>query len=120
MKGKEIPLPDKQSFKDKGGHVRTNIRVKWWNKPQGTYPEVSVLPIPSLPDIQVPKKIQFKNPYPTNAKPVFFGHYWLNGTPKLLTPNVCCLDFSVAKDGYLAAYRFNGGQVLKDENLVWV
>lgn len=121
LKGKEIPLPDGHSFKDKGGHIRTNIRVKWWNDPKGSpYKEISVLPIPTLPDLPVPKTLQFANPYPKNEKPVFFGHYWLNGTPTLLTPNVCCLDFSVAKDGYLAAYRFDGEQTLSEEKLVWV
>ena len=46
-------------------------------------------------------------PYPAIAKPVFIGHYWLTGEkPELLAPNVACLDWSVAKGGFLCAYSF--------------
>ncbi|TVQ49888.1 MAG: diadenosine tetraphosphatase, partial [Saprospirales bacterium] len=34
--------------------------------------------------------------------------------------NCCCLDFSVAKGGVLAAYRFDGERELSPEKLVWV
>ena len=56
-------------------------------------------------------------------RPVFFGHYWLTGIPKLIRDNVCCLDFSVAGyrgDGRLAAYRFDGEQRLDESKFVWV
>ena len=121
LKGKEIPLPEGSFFLDKDKHKRTNIRVKWWESPENkTYPEISVHPSDQLPNKTIPKALQFSNPYPENEKPVFFGHYWLTGRPRLLKHNVCCLDFSVAKDGYLAAYRFDGEQVLSEEKLVWV
>jgi len=57
--------------------------------------------------------------YAARDKPVFFGHYWLQGVPELQTDNVCCLDYSVAKDGKLVAYRWDGEQVLKREKMVW-
>ena len=47
----------------------------------------------------------------------------VNGNPKLIRGNVCCLDFSVAGyrgDGRLAAYRFDGEQVLDGRKFVWV
>src|SRR4051812_17938497 len=32
--------------------------------------------------------------YPEDAKPVFFGHYWLSAErPELLAGNVACLDY---------------------------
>ena len=34
--------------------------------------------------------------------------------------NVCCLDFSIAKKGYLAAYRFNGEGQLDNQQIVYV
>ena len=37
-----------------------------------------------------------------------------------LADNVACLDFSVAKGGFLCAYRWNGEQKLSNENFVWV
>ena len=40
--------------------------------------------------------------------------------PELLADNVACLDYSVAKGGFLCAYRWNGEQKLKNENFVWV
>lgn len=59
--------------------------------------------------------------YPTTAKPVFFGHYWLSADrPEVLAENVACLDFSVAKGGFLCAYRWNGEKKLRSENFVWV
>jgi hypothetical protein len=39
--------------------------------------------------------------------PVFFGHYWLDGIPRIEAENAVCLDYSVAKGGHLVAYRWN-------------
>ena len=58
-------------------------------------------------------------PYPATEKPVFIGHYWLRGDrPELLAPNIACLDYSVAKGGYLCAYRWDGEQELSDEKFL--
>jgi hypothetical protein len=52
---------------------------------------------------------------------VFVGHYWLSAQrPELLADNVACLDYSVAKGGFLCAYRWNGERTLSNENFVWV
>jgi hypothetical protein len=51
---------------------------------------------------------------------VFFGHYWLNGSPGITAPNAACLDFSVAKKGYLTAYRWSGESKLTEDSLVSV
>ena len=59
--------------------------------------------------------------YPADAKPVFVGHYWLSATrPDLLAENVACLDYSVAKGGFLCAYRWDGEQKLTDGKFVWL
>ena len=59
------------------------------------------------------------HPYPPEEKPVFFGHYWLREeNPYLQSQNVCCLDFSVAKEGMLVAYRFNNEKKLNENNFV--
>jgi len=55
--------------------------------------------------------------YSVNEKPVFFGHYWLNGTPELYLRNICCLDYSVAQNGYLVAYRFIVKKFFRMRNL---
>lgn len=60
-------------------------------------------------------------PYPANAKPVFLGHYWLSAErPSVLAENVACLDYSVAKGGFLCAYRWNGEQRLSNEKFLCV
>jgi hypothetical protein len=60
-------------------------------------------------------------PYPTTDKPVFIGHYWLKAQrPELLTDNVACVDYSVAKGGFLCAYRWQGEQKLSNDHFVWV
>ncbi len=49
---------------------------------------------------------------------MFVGHYWLEGEPELLAPNVACLDYSIAspKGGRLVAYRWDGkGELGKDK-----
>jgi hypothetical protein len=43
----------------------------------------------------------------TDTKPVFFGHYWLKGEPKIDNPSAICLDYSVARGGQLVACRMN-------------
>jgi len=47
---------------------------------------------------------------------VFFGHYWMTGTPKLQTPTAACVDYSAAKDGPLVAYRWDGEPTLDTAN----
>jgi 5'-deoxynucleotidase YfbR-like HD superfamily hydrolase len=122
LKGKEHKLPPSIAFNDKDGHKRTEMRIKWWESPAGqTYRGYSVLPEKELPDTKIewsdfPKGV----PYPSDDKPVFFGHYWLQGDPVLCSSNVCCLDFSIAKGGKLAAYRFDGEKQLDEKKLVWV
>ena len=56
----------------------------------------------------------------SSNKPVFFGHYWLEGTPKLQTSGHVCVDYSAGKGGPLVAYRFDGQPDLSPEGLVWV
>ncbi len=122
LKGKEMKMPEGLSFTDKDGTVRIYIRIKWWENPQdGTYREISVESIGNLPDL--PVEINRRNPanyYSTSEKPVFFGHYWLKGQPSLYRNNICCLDYSVAKDGHLAAYRFDDEQLLENGKFVFV
>ena len=52
--------------------------------------------------------------------PVLFGHYWMTGAPALMAPNAACLDFSVARKGYLTAYQWSGERELSFNHLVYV
>lgn len=119
LKGKEAPLPSGESFFDKDGHERTDIRIEWWQNPQDkSYKQMSVLKDLTMDDI--PYKSDDDTYYGENEKPVFFGHYWLKGKPNLYRGNICCLDYSVAKGGYLTAYRYDGESTLDREKLVFV
>ena len=50
------------------------------------------------------------------------GHYWLDGEPELLAPNIACLDYSVAAKtgGKLVAYRWDGERELSASKFVSV
>jgi hypothetical protein len=115
LKGKELPLPPGLSYRDKDGHKRHEVRIRWFDSPVGkTWPEFVLGTDIDLPSVMVPADTP-DQPYPVDAPPVFFGHYWLKAEiPELLAPNVCCVDYSVAKGGKLVAYRFDGEMTLSD------
>lgn len=117
LKGRELPLPEGVTFKDKGGHVRRKARTRWWLPSQGMRPSEYLFGIEAEHDplIDVPEC----DGYPIDAPPVFIGHYWLTAeTPRLQTHNVACLDFSVAAGGFLCAYRWSGERRLSPERFV--
>jgi hypothetical protein len=123
LKGKEGKLPAGASFQDKDGHVRTEIRTRWYLEPNGhTYRTYALQSDEIACDLPLDDTvIEAAAPYPATSKPVFVGHYWLSAQrPELLADNVACLDFSVAKGGFLCAYRWNGEQTLSNENFVRV
>jgi len=122
LKGKEIKMPPGIHFTDKDGENRTDIRIKWWEDPlKSTYKNISVIPLDALPDTHIDtSKLPDTRFYSTSEMPVFFGHYWLKGTPTLYRDNVCCIDYSVAKGGSLVAYRMDGESKLDAGRLVWV
>jgi len=107
-KGPEADLPDGYSFADKDGTKRTTVRLKWWQSDFDSWADIamSVPENASLPSGSVPLHLH-ANSYPVNAKPVFFGHYWMTGSPIAQSNNAICLDYSAGKDGPLIAYLFD-------------
>lgn len=107
-----VSLAELIFFIDKDKYRRSEIRVKWWLKEAGTYRDFAIVPADVLagpPDLPL-ESHQFV-PYPSQAHPVFFGHYWLRGDPGLQCANVACLDYSVAEEGgALVCYRTLGGR----------
>lgn len=118
LKGPEAQLPDGHFFHDKDGHRRREARLRWWDPSAITF-RTAALGMEGreidLPEDPVPTGFLYEDP-----APVLFGHYWLRGTPHILAPKASCLDFSVAKEGVLAAYRWSGESHFQEENLVWV
>lgn len=107
-KGLEINLPEGRTFPDKDGHVRAEVRVRWWEADPITFREAGMLPADQqrlLPDVPIPQRVL---PGYDADKPVFIGHYWMSGTPKLLHPKIACVDYSAGRGGPLVAYRWDG------------
>jgi hypothetical protein len=85
--------------------------VRWYLAPHGQTARSYALPSYSgIPASELPAKtVAEAAPYPADALPCFFGHYWLfDPDPRPLGPNLACLDYSVAAGGFLCAYRFDG------------
>jgi hypothetical protein len=118
-KGPEARLPHPHSFVDKGKKVRRHVRVKWWNGDAQNWRQVamSVPDINQIPDAPLPENL-FATIYPVGDKPVFFGHYWMSGEPKLQSANALCLDYSAGTDGPLVTYtHISGSQELSLANV---
>lgn len=109
-KGPEHALPDGYAFADKGGHLRRDVRLQWWRSDAVTWRHaaMSVPDLRDLPNTSIPPDLGFGN-YPAQDRPVFFGHYWLTGTPVLQAQNAICLDYSAGTDGPLVTYSFAEG-----------
>ena len=121
LKGREVRLPNGLFFSDKDGHRRELMRVRWWQNPAtaAAYRDYYLEDLPELRGQPVSKN-SLDPWYYQDEKPVFFGHYWLRGTPHLLQPHAACLDYSVARGGRLVAYRWHGEQTLRADGLAWV
>ena len=120
LKGKELNLPENIPYIDKDGFERHSIRYQWWKKIENhTYQQIAVNYEDQIPNSKLPTEL-FNNhkPYLESFKPVFIGHYWKTGNLELLQKNVCCVDFSIAKHGVLAAYRFDGEQILDNSKFI--
>lgn len=121
LKGKEMSMPHGSTFTDKDGNVRSEFRCKWWVDPSSvTYNDIIIedLNLPSIP-IKNIAGVQ-GSVYDASEPQIFFGHYWLKGRPGIFRENICCVDYSVAKGGVLAAYRYDGEKVLQSDKLVWI
>jgi len=122
LKGKEILLPNGRSFLDKDKNKRHEIRIQWWEQKAGTYrdaflgPESARTHIPNDP-IEGDHLVIYSH----DQKPLFLGHYWMEGDIKPLADNIACLDYSVAKEGgKLVAYRWDGEQKIDKSKFVFV
>lgn len=119
LKGPEVALPENVVFHDKDGHARRNTRIRWWDETALTYRQAAIVDAGTasmLPDAPLPPSARFSL---GQGAPVFFGHYWMNGSPTLVSPKAACLDFSIAKDGVLAAYSWDGETELDPAKLSW-
>ncbi len=113
LKGKELRLPESVSFLDKDGKVRAGGQTM---RTYAFQPDV----VDCGANGETTSNATPES-YPATAKPVFIGHYWLYAeNPSILADNMACVDYSVAKGGFLCAYRWNGERTLSNKRFVWV
>lgn len=122
-RGPQLPLPGNRCIHARDGAQRYAFRTSFWHAHPQTYGDVVFQPDPLPPGVE-DKPLQDRERrqlvfYGPEARPLFFGHYWCSGAPRLLTPRVACLDFSAVKGGHLVAYRFDGEARLQADKLVW-
>lgn len=118
LKGPDQKLPDGLQFRDKDGHLRDEVRLRWWDHTATTFRKAAIGMEGregELPETPLPRTYFY-----AAQVPVFFGHYWLRDDPIITSSNAACLDFSVAKGGFLTAYRWSGEDRLDGKNLVSV
>lgn len=120
IKGIEIHLPKDFLLKDNKGIIRRSFRIKWWTDPAGkTFKKIAFgnqfeMPAYTIPEQLLPETYV----YPTDAPPVFIGHYCINKKKLIYQKNICCVDNCVTRTQRLVAYRWNGEQQLDEANLV--
>jgi len=92
--------------------------VKWWDQSATNYREAYLGPEYArthIPDDEITDNHLIY--YSHDDPPVFIGHYWMEGEPELLAPNIACTDYSVAKPGgKLVAYQWNDGENILAKN----
>jgi hypothetical protein len=119
LKGPEVALPPGVSYLDAQGSKRKKTRTRWWDPAARTLRAACVEEsvAAQLPEAPLPPSAIIPL---DDSKPLFFGHYWMEGPPRLASRSTACLDFSIAKGGVLCAYRFDGEAELETSRLHWV
>lgn len=126
LRGVNLPLPYGMSQLSQDGYRRSSFRTKFWHQGQAslTYGDVVFQP-DALPEhiAQKPLPAQYLrhiNAYDDEQPMLFVGHYWRQGLPSLIRPNLACLDYSAVNGGKLVAYRLGQEHHLLPNNFVWV
>ena len=127
LSGPEHPLPEGISFTDAERNPRKDVRLKWWKFDQLPLSLRELADVPpkalnKIPDKQISSldSLDLPEAQPDkDARPVIFGHYWMQPDDLFLGPRHVCVDASIAKGGKLAAYRFSGESELSRSNLIF-
>ena len=126
LRGVNLPLPHGMSQTSYDGFTRSSFRTKFWHDDESalTYGDVVFQPDALPGDLaQEPlptEYLQHVTGYDAQQPLLFVGHYWRQGQPSLIRPNLACLDYSAVNGGKLVAYRLDQEQHLLPESFVWV
>ncbi|MFW1676153.1 metallophosphoesterase [Pontibacter sp. JAM-7] len=124
LRGTHLVLPNDEVIVSRDGFERRFFRTKFWMKDPQTYADVVFQPDP-LPEHVARKQLTETDHndllyYGEEQKPLFIGHYWREGIPEPITPNIACLDYSAVKFGKLVAYRLDDETALRSDKFIWV
>lgn len=122
--GLNLRLPEGRVMTGRDNVPRTTFRCRFWAPEAETFGDLAFQPDPLPADLGGRLLDEDARAalvqYPVDAPPLFVGHYWLEGAPQRLTPNIACLDYSAVKGGRLVAYRMDGELTVDDNKFVWV
>ena len=124
LRGTGMRLPHGLSMTSKDGLRRSFFRTKFWEEDPQTYGDIQFQPDP-LPDHIAARPLTDRQKaelliYGLDEPILFVGHYWQQGKPSPIRPNLACLDYSAVKFGKMVAYRWSGEHRLDRNNFVWV
>jgi len=124
LSGPCMSLPEGISMTDVLGYPRTIFRTIFWNKNPQTIADI-VFGHDTFPSnvTKIMLTQEQRNKicyYAPDQVPLFIGHYWMQGIPCVITPNIVCLDYSAVRGGKLVAYRFDGERKLANNKFVWI
>ncbi|WYX53017.1 metallophosphoesterase [Achromobacter xylosoxidans] len=117
--GAELALPDGRYIEDKEGHRHYEVRLANWRDWASALHEVALVPAGQEAQIHGLALPEGFNRTPTTGAPIFIGHHWFKGQPRIESGKLACLDWSAAAGGPLVAYRWDGEDTLSNEKLVW-
>jgi hypothetical protein len=116
--GLEVDLPPGRFIVSKDGHQFDNVRIANWRYGATELAQVALVPAGQEKQLQGmgwPAKLVLTK---VEGAPVFLGHHWFTGEPKIESEKLACLDWSAAKDGPLVGYRWDGEAELNDAKLI--
>lgn len=116
--GLEMPLPEGRFILDKSGHKHYEVRLANWRHKAKTLAEIALVPAGQEVQLQGMPWPQGLELSPIEGAPIFVGHHWFSGDPKIESEKLACLDWSAARNGPLVGYRWDGESELSNEKLV--
>ena len=124
LRGMDMRLPHGMTMTGKDGFNRAFFRTKFWEEAPQTYGDIVFQP-DALPDEVANRPLTEDQKaellvYDAEQPILFVGHYWQEGKPHPIRPNLACLDYSAVKYGKLVAYRWEGETHLQRDHFVWV
>ena len=124
LRGTHLSLPKGEVMVSKDGYERRFFRTKFWEESPEYYRDVVFQPDP-LPEHIAELKLTEQDHqdllyYRPDEKLLFIGHYWREGEPEMITPNIACLDYSAVKYGKLVAYRLDDEKTIQADKFIWV